>query len=290
MPIDPRQPLTTYFIDPEDPTETTRLLLLDKTVTQSMGSLFPESLDLTQVSTVLDLACGPGGWALGVARTHPEMEVVGVDISQKMVRYANAQADALILDNVTFQVMNILGPLMFPDEAFDVVNARLMASFMPAVAWPKLLQECVRITRPGGIIRLVEAEWGMSNGEAREQLAGRLIRALWLTGKGYYPEGKLLGITLMLTQFLREGGLADIQHKAHAIDYSHGTQAHESWYQNALFGYPLLFPFMQKAGVITQKEFDQLYQQTLDEMQEPRFRGLFFFLSAWGRKPPVERC
>ena len=290
MPIDPRQPPTTYFIDPDDPTETTRLLLLDKTVTQSMGSLFPESLDLTQVSTVLDLACGPGEWALGVARTHPEMEVVGVDISQKMVRYANAQADVLTLDNVTFQVMDILEPLMFPDEAFDVVNARLIASFMPAAAWPKLLQECVRLTRPEGIVRLVEAEWGMSNGEACEQLAGRLIRALWLTGKGFYPEGKLLGITLMLTQFLREAGLADMQYKAHASDYSYGTQAHESWYQNALYGYPLLLPFMQRAGVITQKEFDQLYQQTLDEMREPEFRGLFLFLSAWGRKPPGKWC
>jgi hypothetical protein len=32
-------------------------------------------------------------------------------------------------------------------------------------------------------------------------------------------------------------------------------------------------------------EFDRLYQQLSVEMQEPRFRGLWFFLSVWGTKP-----
>ncbi|HZU03076.1 MAG TPA: methyltransferase domain-containing protein [Ktedonobacteraceae bacterium] len=286
-PINPRQTPKTYFIDPEDPNEMTRQLLLDETVTQGMGTLLPESLDLTQVSRVLDLACGSGGWARNVAHTYPEIDVIGVDVSQRMVRYAYAQADRDALDNVTFQVMDILEPLTFPDEAFDVVNARQIVGFMSTDAWTKLLQECMRITRPGGAIRLVEAEWGTSNGKACEQLAGRLIQAMWLKGHGFYPEGKLLGITLMLTHFLREAGLEDIQYKAHAIDYSHGTEAHKKWYQNALYGYPLLLPFMQKAGVITEKEFDHLYQQALDEMQEPGFRGLFSFLSVWGTKSTV---
>ena len=138
MPDEPSRE-NSYVLDTESATEQVRILHQDRMITKCMGGPLRElePTIIEQMRSILDLACGPGGWALGVARTHPEMEVVGVDISQKMVRYANAQADVLTLDNVTFQVMEILGPLMFPDEAFDVVNARLIASFMPAVAWPK---------------------------------------------------------------------------------------------------------------------------------------------------------
>ena len=49
---------------------------------------------------MLDLACGPGGWACEVARLYPQIDVIGVDISEKMMRYARAHAQAQRLDNV----------------------------------------------------------------------------------------------------------------------------------------------------------------------------------------------
>src|SRR6184192_1487479 len=67
-PTNPSENQSTYFINPEEAAETARLLQQDRSITKEMGSLFPVSLDLSHIHTVLDLACGPGGWAFDVAR------------------------------------------------------------------------------------------------------------------------------------------------------------------------------------------------------------------------------
>lgn len=283
-PLNPRENTSSYIVNPEDPGETPRLLALDEAITQGLGDLLPSTIDLTQVSMLLDLACGPGAWAIQVAQAYPELDVVGVDVSRAMIRYANGRADALNLENISFQEMDILKPLEFEDNSFDVVNARLIQAFMPRSAWPHLLQECLRITRPGGYIRLTEAEWAWTTGRACEHLHSLATRGMWLTGKGFYPEGKLVGITLMLSKFLHDAGLQDVRQQAHAIDYSYGAVAYESMSQMLLFGYPLLQPFLQQTGGLSPEEFDSLYQQAQDEIQAEDFRGLYFFVSALGRK------
>jgi ubiquinone/menaquinone biosynthesis C-methylase UbiE len=59
-------------------------------ITKGMGGLFSERSDLSGVHRILDAACGPGGWALEVAFTYPEIEVVGFDISRAMIDYARS--------------------------------------------------------------------------------------------------------------------------------------------------------------------------------------------------------
>jgi SAM-dependent methyltransferase len=288
IPVNPSENQTTYFINPEEAEEMARLLLQDRWLTKDLGGIFPENLDLSRTHLVLDLACGPGGWACDVARLHPQMDVIGIDISERMMHYAQAHAQSQRLDNVSFQIMNVLNPLEFPDAAFDFVNARLLCAFMPVAAWPSFVQECVRITRPGGIIRLTEAEWEFTNSAACERLANMLTQAMWLDGKSFSPDGKRLGATLMITQFLKEKGLIDLQRHAYALDFSFGAEAHEAAYQDLMMNYPLLSPFLVKKGFTTKEDFDQICDQISYEMQEPTFRGNWFFLSVWGTKPNQE--
>src|SRR5438874_12617188 len=146
-----------YFNDPENVAEMARLLGQDRLITEGMGGLFPERFDLSGIHRILDVACGPGGWALEVALKYPQIEVVGIDISQAMITYAQAQVQVQGLENASFQVMDIQKPLNFPDGSFDLVNARFI-NFLPAATWPQLMQEFGRITRSGGVIRLTESE------------------------------------------------------------------------------------------------------------------------------------
>ena len=96
-----------YISDPESGAEMARLIDQDRLVTKGMGGLFPErSNDFSGIHRVLDGACGPGGWALEIAFKYPEIEVVGFDVSQAMIDYANAQARVQGLENASFQVMN----------------------------------------------------------------------------------------------------------------------------------------------------------------------------------------
>src|SRR5438105_12945476 len=118
-PTNPLENQSTYFINPEEAAETARLLQQDRSITKEMGSLFPVSLDLSHIHTVLDLACGPGGCAFDVASAYPQIDVVGVDLSETLMRYAEGHARVQRLDNASFQVMDVLTPLACPVSAVD---------------------------------------------------------------------------------------------------------------------------------------------------------------------------
>lgn len=276
----------TYFIDAENAAEMARLVRQDRLITREMGGLFPEQSTLSGIHDILDIACGPGGWVLDVARAYPDMQVVGVDISELMIAYARAMASTQGVNNARFQVMNALKPLDFPDHCFDLINARLIVGFMPTEAWPRLLRECLRITRPGGVIRLTEGDvWGITNSPAIEKLCGMFSHALQLAGHSFSPDGRTAGITPMLSRLLRDAGYQHMQKTAHVIDYSTGEHAHGDFYQNFMTAFKLMQPFLIKTGVTTQEEVDALYYRALEEMQADDFCGLWYFLTVWGNKP-----
>ncbi|MBX5458101.1 MAG: class I SAM-dependent methyltransferase [Thermogemmatispora sp.] len=127
-------PSTYYVIDPEQVAELAHLMQQERVVTEGMGGLLPEGQELPEDGRVLDLACGPGGWAMEVAFTYPQMSVYGVDISPSLIEYARGQAQARHLENVHFRVMNIMQPLAFPVSFFDLINARFIAWFMVPAA------------------------------------------------------------------------------------------------------------------------------------------------------------
>ena len=283
-PIDPPKSHNVYFNDPESGAEMVRLLDQDRLITQGMGGLFPErSNDFSGIERVLDVACGPGGWAQEVAFAHPEIEVVGFDISQAMINYARMQAQAQGLDNLSFQVMDLLKPLDFPDRSFDLVNARFI-NFLPAAAWPQLVQEFRRITRPGGFIRLTESEWWyFTTSPALENLNAMLISALKIRGS-FSQTGRFTGSLPMLASLLRDAGCVNIQLVPHAIDFSAGTAAYERFRQDAAVVFKLFQPFIVRTGVARQEEVDRLYEQMLLEMLQDDFHGLMLPLTAWGEK------
>ncbi len=275
----------TYVIDAESATEMTRLLHQDRIVTQSMQGLFPERSDVSDLHDVLDIACGPGGWTLDVAHLYPKMKVVGIDISRTMIQYARAQARVQLLKNVTFQVMDASKLLEFPDNSFDLVNARTIMGFLSKKAWPQFLQECMRITRPGGIIRLTESETTITTSPAAEQIGGLGTLAFFRAGLSFSPDGRQVCITPVLGRLLHEAGYSNIQRRPHVMDFSTGAAGHEAMYQNYMVALKLMQRFLVKMGVTTDEEFEPLYQQMLVEMKEENFCGLWYLLTAWGTKP-----
>src|SRR2546426_3817808 len=160
-----------FYILGDTNAEMVQLIDLDRYFNKSMGGLLPEQPEevISRLHDVLDVACGPGGWVLELAQAYPHMQVSGFDISQGMIDYATVQAHASGLDNTHFRVANALEPLDFPDNSFDLVNARHLEGVIPVTAWPEMLKEMFRVTRQGGIIRLTDCEWGVSNSFANEK-------------------------------------------------------------------------------------------------------------------------
>lgn len=274
-----------YPVDAESSAEMARLMRQERLVTSGMKGVFPEDIDLNGVQRVLDLACGPGGWALEVAYKYSDMEIVGVDISERMIAYANAQAKVQRRSNAHFQVMNILQPLDFPADSFDLVNARFISSFMKREQWPVFFKECLRVLRPGGIVRLTEIEFGMSNKPHLEQTYHIMHLLVNSAGVNFSPNGYSYGILHMLPYLFRQAGLSVLGNMAHFLEYSSHTPAHEGFYHDLAMGFSVLEPTIEKTKVATLQEWRDLHTRGLAEMLDDDFCAAWMILTVWGQKP-----
>jgi ubiquinone/menaquinone biosynthesis C-methylase UbiE len=274
-----------YFIDAENAAEMARLMVQDRLLTQAMGGIVPEPIDLSQIYHVLDIGCGPGGWLLDLGTQYPHIQGTGIDISHLMIEYATDLAASQELSNIRFKVMDATQPLDFADHSFDLVNGRILMGFLTTAQWPSLLQECYRIIRPGGTLRLAESEWGFTTSAALDRFTNLSTLSFKRAGHSFSPTGRTFGTTAVLSHFLRRAGFQNVQHRAYAIDFSANTPIHESNIQNLLIVYKLLQPLFVQMQLITQEELNDLYQQMEQELQSDDFCGIDYYLTVYGNRP-----
>ena len=276
---------STYFVeDRSSNPEMIRIMIQDNMVTLGMDGPLSEQADPTLLRSVLDIGCGPGGWLLETAATYPQIpRLVGIDISWRMIEYARAEAQARkVSDRTEFLVMDALRRLEFPDHEFDLVNVRLVTSWMLVQNWPRFLGELVRVTRPGGIVRVTDAEPLMlSNSPAHMQLGRMVHKALYRAG--HLRSLDSAGMTLALPQLILESGCENVQTRDYTLEYPAGTVAGKNFYENAMYGYQTLLPFLQKWDCVT-GDYNALYEQAMIEMQQPDFHATWHLVTAWGTK------
>jgi ubiquinone/menaquinone biosynthesis C-methylase UbiE len=277
-----------YFVDPENSAEMARLILQGELLTRGMKGIFtPKEREIVEeknYTRILDLACGPGEWCLAVAREYPDREVVGVDISETMIRYATARALSQNIQNVSFEVADIAKPFSYSDESFDLVNGRTFALF-ERKDWTPFLRECMRITRPGGAIRLTESEWGFTNSLPYDSLSMYLAQALHKMGQTFSPTGRINGITGMLSSLIRDAGYVDRRLTSHVIDVSFGTDNHLTFREDSRALFYVIQPFIVNLGIATQEQLNAMAEPYIRDLSSEDFSGVMFLLTAWGHKP-----
>jgi ubiquinone/menaquinone biosynthesis C-methylase UbiE len=274
------------FIIEESSVQLAWLFNLDSVITRGMGGVFTErDGDLTGVQDILDLACGSGGWVLEVAHLYPHIKVIGVDSNKSLMSYVRAHAHAQGIKNAHFQTMDILEPLNFPDASFDLVNARALFSSLKPTDWPALLQECKRILRPGGTLRLTELERFITSSPSIERIWDLLARALYISGRSFSPNGQNIGIVAHLGRLLHEAGFQHIHNRAYAPNLSFWASDYASWREHDTFTWGLLEPFLIATGVTTAEEYQQLRTQAISDMVSESYCGIAFFLTTWGETP-----
>jgi phosphatidylethanolamine/phosphatidyl-N-methylethanolamine N-methyltransferase len=106
----------------------------------------PKLLELFPGARLLDVGVGTG---LSIPSWSKQVDIVGIDLSQKMLVQAEKRVCSLGLKNVRLVKMDASN-LDFPDHSFDRVQA---AYFISTVADPvKVIQEMKRVCRPGGYL------------------------------------------------------------------------------------------------------------------------------------------
>jgi len=119
--------------------------------TASMDRL-AEFCHITENTKVLEVGCGTGGNACYLTKRYG-CTVVGVDIAEHMVEYAQRRAAELgLTDKVSFKVGDAYR-LELTDRGFDAVLTVFVSQFLdPARAFPEFL----RVLKPGGYLGINE--------------------------------------------------------------------------------------------------------------------------------------
>jgi ubiquinone/menaquinone biosynthesis C-methylase UbiE len=99
---------------------------------------------------ILDLGCTMGHNAVPLAQAFPDAEVIAIDVSATMLRYAHARARAMGVKNITFRQANAEG-LDYPDGHFDLITTAMFWHESSSKAMPIKLREINRLLAPGGL-------------------------------------------------------------------------------------------------------------------------------------------
>lgn len=280
----------TYFVqDKSNLDEMTRLQLQDHMLTAGMGGVLSEQPAPTSFKRIIDVGCGTGNWLIEVAKAFPTAtQLWGVDISGKMVEYAQAQAEAAgVTGRVQFRVMDALRMLEFPADFFDLLNQRFGASFLRKWDWPTILREYQRVTKPGGVIRITEADFIVEcSSPALSRLYDLACEAFYQAG--HYSTPNSNAVISELPGLMNQYGVQNVQTSSHTLEFRPGTPEGERFAEETRLVYRTMAPFLRKWTRVPDN-YDEIYQQALSELQQPDFVVKWGLLTAWGTKSDRKR-
>ncbi|MFE7800915.1 class I SAM-dependent methyltransferase [Nocardia sp. NPDC057440] len=119
--------------------------------------------ELKDKAQVLDVGCGGGQLAVGLATAGEHLQLSGIDLSPQQVRRAQKRG-APLGGRVQFRQGSAMD-LPFADNSFDAV-----LSSGSIKHWPdqrKGLSEMIRVLRPGGLLLIIEADRGCTFEDAQ---------------------------------------------------------------------------------------------------------------------------
>lgn len=274
-----------YYIDVENAEEMDRLIQQARLISEHVG-LLPAQIALAPDQVVLDIGCGPGEWALEMAQKHPACQIMGIDLSQRLVTYANASARVRQLSNAVFRVANACEPLPFSDAFFDVVHARFVTGFLQVDTWPVFLKECFRILRPGGMMCSTEFEsFGITTSSALTRYNDSIVAYLRRGKHCFTQDGPNVGVMAVQASLLRQSGFTSIQQAMHVLNYSFGSPAHERMVEDYSALMRLIQPALVQEEKMSQEELNHLYTQAMIDAYASDFCAVTMFQTVWGEKP-----
>jgi len=134
----------------EDPSAARAFSAITRLPQYKLGMLLfvVKALSNQRGGSAIDIGCGDGGLVISLAKQHPGLKVVGLDLSDEMLNLARLRTGRAGLgERVTFRRGNAEN-IPYPDGSFDLVVSTLSLHHWSAPG--KVLDEVARVLRAAG--------------------------------------------------------------------------------------------------------------------------------------------
>ncbi len=217
-------------------------LAFQHALVEEMGELLPaqllEECDLSHARSVLEIGSGAGEWLRAIARQYPDLQCIGIEQDDLLVKAANALAyrDGLPLVAFLAAEMSDISPSLFLEGGFDLVHLSFLGRYILTADYHALAQACASLCRPGGIVCWTEAELPSTTSPAFQRLTLLVLEGLQRAGQSFISE-KMWELTELVAV---HSGKAAVE---------------RSWYQRRHLGItPMLGRWLRDVGCGAQRE------------------------------------
>ena len=230
-------------------------------------------------ASMLDVGCGTGRWAFEMATIFPDANVIGTDLVAPRAETGAGLGNGIDArpPNFAFVQGNVLERLPFPDNSFDFVHMRLLLFAVPAVRWPGVVRELIRVTRPGGWVESVETGAQQNGGPAMDRLVDWITQAS--TRRGIDP-----GLGPHVAEMMRDSGLVNMQARAEALPVGRYGGRLGNMAAVDVFGVVSgVKQLVVAQGIAQEPEYEATMQQARADLDRYQCRLPFYL--AYGQKP-----
>lgn len=134
------------------------------TIVAHLFELYPD----IEPQRILEMGCTVGNSLVAVARLFPQAEVHGIDVGAGLLEYAHARAARL---GVPLHFKQASAEATgYADDSFDVVFTSAVLHETSAKALPRIIAECLRVLKPGGVMIHLEVPFRAEEADAFQLL------------------------------------------------------------------------------------------------------------------------
>ncbi len=223
---------------------------------------------------VLDVGCGTGRWAQEIAQAFPSATVIGLDIFDSPIE-ANI---SMRPSNYQFVSGDIFKGLPFSSYQFDFVHQRSLGCLIPTTGWHQVVNELVRVTRPGGIVELAEPDCIFHNpGPTCIQLQQWIIAAYQKCGIDPVESAHI-------DTYLLVAGLTHVKAETITLPVGHWAgRMGSTTATNMRAAYLAMKPLVLQHIGISSVDYDHLSEQVFEECEQ--YHSSVVWHVAYGQRP-----
>jgi ubiquinone/menaquinone biosynthesis C-methylase UbiE len=230
---------------------------------QSVRHLKQRTYELMQVGAgqkILDVGCGPASDTIELGKLVGQAgQVFGVDRDRAMVHEAETRAREAGVSAWVKHKQADSSALPFEPDTFDACRSERLFQHLPHPG--PTVAEMVRVTKPGGLIALLDTDWGSASTDTTEtDIERRLARvhADLAANNGYAGR--------QLYRLLKQNGAVDLK-----------IEVYTNWSTDYAFTRQVtLLPEVERvaltAGIVSEEELQRWHSQC----EKADAAGLFF--------------